>query len=481
MADARQRYRLGALKGTTRRIALHTVALCAALIALLQGDKQHAKSFVHIATLRGPGFSAAFSLSLASLRKPRLTRLVERITRTHLVPGSDLARIRSTALTQLYWGKSPVNVDVANALLPTKRVTRTVVEHPYRPEHGGRQFIVARSATNPYYEMMYSKLGDVGFNVHYVTTFTELAEALAVSQNSGEHPHVHIDHWITSEHATYLVSQLRSDSTLSLSIHDLERNASRPNDRTGMRIYLQRANAIHLLTRSSLQRLRIYDQSIVGRVFHVPHPSYYGEHAGEYQLPRDQAAARNELGRRADEFAVGLVGRVSDRKNVELLLSAAGHLLQQPHQMARVPQIYICGALRTKFAERIIRRSHELSNVTVIASDLEDKEVGLHVAALDVGVVPYNEYLNSGWTLLALSGGLPIVASYESTAREVVPPGAFIGYSEGDAQSLAHAIAQSAQQSGEVSRAAALARAYEVHPDFIATRFAQEIAARCSG
>lgn len=97
-----------------------------------------------------------------------------------------------------------------------------------------------------------------------------------------------------------------------------------------MRIYLERANAIHLLTRSSLQRLRINDQSVAGRVFHVPHPSYFGEHAGEYQLPRDQAAARKELGRRVDEFAVGIVGRISDRKNVELLLSATAHLLQQP-------------------------------------------------------------------------------------------------------------------------------------------------------
>jgi glycosyltransferase involved in cell wall biosynthesis len=146
--------------------------------------------------------------------------------------------------------------------------------------------------------------------------------------------------------------------------------------------------------------------------------------------------------------------------------------------VARVPQIYICGALRTRFAERIIRRTHALSNVTVIATDLDDEEVGLHVAALDVGIVPYHEYLNSGWTLLALSGGLPIIASHESTAREVVPPAALIEYSEGDARSLAHAIAQSTHQSGEVSRAAALARAYEVHPDFIAARFAQEIAAR---
>lgn len=175
-------------------MALRAVALCAALITLLQGDQKHAKSFVHIAKLRGPEFSATFSLSLASYRKTPLTRLVERITRTHLVPGSDLARIRSTALTQLYWGTKPVNVDVANALLSTKRVTHTAVEHQYRPEHGGRRFIVARTDTNPYYDMIYSKLSDVGFNVHYVATFTELAEALAVSQNSGERPHVHIDH-----------------------------------------------------------------------------------------------------------------------------------------------------------------------------------------------------------------------------------------------------------------------------------------------
>jgi len=161
-----------------------------------------------------------------------------------------------------------------------------------------------------------------------------------------------------------------------------------------------------------------------------------------------------------------------------LLLDAAAHLLKGSHGAARPPHFYISGALTTKFAEKIIRRAHSLRNVTLIAEDLDDATVGLHVSALDVGVVPYHGYLNSGWILLALSAGLPVIASRESTASEVVPREALIDFSEGDARSLARAIAESTHQNQDVARAAALARAREVHPEVMALRFAQEIAAR---
>ena len=431
-----------------------------------------------IATRRGPEFAIELSHSLAQSPKALLVRLVELSTRTHLRPGSEFAHIRSAALMQVDGGQRAVHIKVAEILHPQRPVRQPEIIAPNCPEVGGRKFIVAYSLNNPYYSMMYSQLHRFGFNVHWVSGISGILDAISVAQSNDEHPHVHLDHWLTRDQAALLVGAMHENSTLSVTAHDLEHIAGRKTFNTGMGLILQRANAIHLLTSSSLLRLGISEPSVQRRSFHVEHPAYFGKHSGDYQLPRDRLEARRALDRPAGEFAVGIVGRVVDRKNVELLVSAAAHLQQSSESGAQSPHMYISGAFGTRFAERIIRRASTLSNLTIDAEDLGDVAVGLHIAALDVAVVPYHEYLNSGWTLLALSAGLPVIASRESTASEVVPHEALIEFSERDARSLARAITESTRQNAHVARVAALDRANEVHPDIIALRFAQEIAAR---
>jgi len=459
-------------------MALRISAFSAGFFGLFAGDRVGFTELSRIARQRGPEFAVNLSQSLTQSPKGLLVRLVELSTRTHLRPGSEFARIRAAALTQIGGNERAVHIEVARVLHPQRPIRRKKPIAPYRPEIGGRRFIVAYSLNNPYYWMMYSQLHHSGFNVQYVSGFVEILDAISMAQNNGESPHVHIDHWLTRNQATLLVSTMHESSTLSVTAHDLEHNASRADFKTGMRLLLQRAAAVHLLTESSLQRLGVSAKSVQGRSFHVAHPAYFGKHAGGYQLPRDRIEARRTLGRPSREFAVGIVGRVSDRKNVELLVAAAAELSKKHETNIRSLHIYISGAFGTKFTERIIRDASALSNVTVVAEDLGDVAVGLHVSALDVAVVPYHGYLNSGWTLLALSAGLPVIASRESTASEVVPHEALIEFSEGDARSLARAITESTRQNASVARAAALARANEVHPDIIALRFAQEIAAR---
>lgn len=213
------------------------------------------------------------------------------------------------------------------------------------------------------------------------------------------------------------------------------------------------------------------------RVFHVPHPSYYGRLGGSYGLPKDRKSARRQLGRSAEEFSVGLVGRISDRKNVELLIDAAEIVHKMQGKFSQ-PNIYISGSLRTMFAERIIRRSSALPNVVLATDNLDDEAAGIHVAALNAAVVPYHGYLNSGWTLLALSAGIPVIASRESTAREVVPADALVEYTEGDAYSLAQAIVELGRCDRSAAERAARIAADQVHPDSIARLYADEMAAR---
>jgi glycosyltransferase involved in cell wall biosynthesis len=342
---------------------------------------------------------------------------------------------------------------------------------------GHRRFIAVGSVSNPYVPMMYSQLDQHRFSVHFVHGLPGIFSALAEATATGEIPHLHLDTWFTAEEATKIVAALPHRATLSVTAHDLEYNVTRPDELSGARIILQRADAIHLLTSSSREYVLSMNQCIDERMFHVPHPSYVGPLGGKYALPQDRVVARRTLGRAHDEFAVGLVGRISDRKNVNLLI-AAGEILQRDSATTPLPQLYISGSIASRRAESIVRSACSLSNVHLETDDLDDQMAGLHIPALDVAVVPYHAYLNSGWTLLALTAGLPVIASRTSTAQETVPPEALVLFEEGDAYSLAAAIKRSGNLDPTASRVAALARAEEVHPERVARQFAKELSAR---
>lgn len=426
---------------------------------------------------RGPLFVAGMIDACTREPDALLVRLAERVTRIPLRPGAELSQIRAAALLRRHVNLAEVNVEVARILAHRQKMARAPQLIVQQRRNAGRRFIVSGSHSNPYFSMMYSQLHTVGFTVQYVDALRGVLDAIREAEQHGEAPHVHLDSWLSHEEASSLILSMTPATTLSVTAHDLERNVALQHRRSGMQVLLGRASAIHLLSASSIRRLRLSQAELGTRLFHVQHPAYYGAFGGAYQLPQEQAQARKRLGRDAEEFAVGLVGRISDRKRVELLLDAA-NLLNKEAAGISPPKIYISGSLRTRFAERIIRQAFALPNVTLMAEDLTDEAAGIQIASLSVAVVPYHEYLNSGWTLLALSAGLPIIASRESTASEVVPAEALITFDEGDARSLADAIHESSRRDPVAARAAALASAEAVHPDEIARQFAKEIAAR---
>jgi hypothetical protein len=207
------------------------------------------------------------SQTLAKSPTAVLVWLVDFSTRTDFRPGGELARIRAAALMQLSSTRRVANVTVAKVLRTQVPPVNATLAGPFRPLLRGRRFIVAHSGHNPYFEMIHSRLNQVGFAVHYVAGFSGILDALSVAQSHGERPHVHLNSWLTPEKAGQLVDTMKEHTTFSLSAHDLEQNVSRPKFKTGMEILLHRAAAIHLLTSSSLQRLGIEPQTLEGRFF----------------------------------------------------------------------------------------------------------------------------------------------------------------------------------------------------------------------
>ena len=460
-----------------RRHFLRLLVVAVASLQLVRGNWPQFHRLLVMSTYRGSRFCQALTDIVQERKMRTVAHLIERVTRMPLRPGEELALIRSAALRLLRSGDLALNLQVADVLGVSRRVYGRTMFAPYLPLVGHRRFIAIGSISNPYIPMMYSQLDQHGFSVHFVHGLHGILSALAEATDTGEIPHLHLDLWFTTEEAKKIVAALPNGATLSVTAHDLEHNVTRPNHQSGARIILRRADAIHLLTSSSRTNVLSIDNSIGNRMFHVPHPSYVGSFGGNYALPQDRSMARRTLGRSQDEFAVGLVGRISDRKNVDLLI-AAGDILQRDSDSMPTPRIYISGSIASRKAESIVRSVGAIKNMHLMTDDLDDQKAGLHIAALDVAVVPYHAYLNSGWTLLALTAGLPVIASRTSTAHETVPPEALVFFDEGDADSLAAAIRRSALLDPTATRVAALARAAAVHPDRVAHQFAKELSAR---
>jgi glycosyltransferase involved in cell wall biosynthesis len=102
-----------------------------------------------------------------------------------------------------------------------------------------------------------------------------------------------------------------------------------------------------------------------------------------------------------------------------------------------------------------------------------DDRLALILAALDVAVVPYERYVNSGWTVLALTAGVPVIAPAGSTASEVVRPGALLTFDPAEPGALGRALACAPTLATTAARTEARLSVADLHPSEISERFAR--------
>jgi glycosyltransferase involved in cell wall biosynthesis len=104
-----------------------------------------------------------------------------------------------------------------------------------------------------------------------------------------------------------------------------------------------------------------------------------------------------------------------------------------------------------------------------------DEELPALLAALDVAVVPYGQYLNSGWLNLALTAGVPAIAAAGGTADEVVRPDALRSFDPQIPGSLSEALADAPSLATPEARAAARASVADLDAQTISTRFVEAL------
>jgi glycosyltransferase involved in cell wall biosynthesis len=87
-------------------------------------------------------------------------------------------------------------------------------------------------------------------------------------------------------------------------------------------------------------------------------------------------------------------------------------------------------------------------------------------------VVPYERYLNSGWTVLALTAGIPVIAPAAGTAAEVVRSGALRTFDSADPRDLARALADAPSLATAEARVEARRSVADLHAADISAAFA---------
>ena len=155
--------------------------------------------------------------------------------------------------------------------------------------------------------------------------------------------------------------------------------------------------------------------------------------------PQDRAEARSRLGIPADEETLLYVGRLDRIKGADVLLRAAGLLVERPQMRVR----FVGGEVDADYAEGLRALAADLNIADIISwiGPVPNDELPWHYAAADLVIVPSYSESFSIVAAEAMACGTPVVAS------NVPGPASFIedGVSgrlvaAGDAPALACAV-----------------------------------------
>ena len=186
----------------------------------------------------------------------------------------------------------------------------------------------------------------------------------------------------------------------------------------------------------------------------VPHGSYLGL----IPAAMDSKAARNMLGLPQDEFIILFFGQIKEVKGLDLLIEAFA-LAKERMGPAR---LVIAGKVwKDDFAryQDLIERCALADAISLHIRYIPDDEIAAYYGAADIVVLPYRKIYQSGVLLMAMSYGIPVLASDLPGMCEVVADGenGFL-FRTGDSGHLAERLIAVLEDAQALSRVVARAQ-----------------------
>ncbi len=252
---------------------------------------------------------------------------------------------------------------------------------------------------------------------------------------SHSHPDVVIIQYWTPFWApafAFLAGRLRRQSIpVIFIVHNVLPHERPPFDRALASLCLGKGQAFIAHSQREAERL----QSLLGNRLNIiclPHPLY-----DNFQ-PEERSTARQRLGYRPEDFLLLFFGLVRPYKGLDCLIQAIGML----QQSGRQPQLLVAGEFWQKPAafQRQIKKLGLENTVRLDNRYIPQEEISGLFSAPDLFVAPYLNGTQSGAVRLAMSFGLPILATEKALGSidcdypqlKIVPAG--------DARALAEAI-----------------------------------------
>ncbi len=226
--------------------------------------------------------------------------------------------------------------------------------------------------------------------------------------------HYHFFHYGLMELLS-VVAAVLARRRVVVTVHDLE-----SFDQRRLQFHstiLRLADAIIVHNRSSRKELVGMIEGIGNRVAVVPHGNYIGQVALE-----DRLTSRNRLGIPADARVLLFFGQIKDVKGLDVLIRAFARL----HSLHPDLHLIIAGRpWKSDFSvyQSLIDELGVADRVHCFIRYVAESEVGYFYGSADVVVLPYRRIYQSGVLLMAMSLGLPVMASSLDAMREVVVSG----------------------------------------------------------
>ncbi len=214
-----------------------------------------------------------------------------------------------------------------------------------------------------------------------------------------------------------------------VTVHDVESFSDSQNSLLAKLIF-RLVDRIIVHNQSSLFALPVLTNNWQPAV--IPHGNYC-----EYVRRLDRSFAREKLGLHKDDLVILFFGQIKAVKGLDLLLAALPEVVSGRSNV----KLLIAGKVwKDDFSryQELINNASLGEYVKTHIHYIPDEDVDLYYSASNVVALPYKKIYQSGVLLMAMSYGLPVVASDLLGMSEVVTDGVD-GYlfKVGDSKSLA--------------------------------------------